>query len=112
MGFLRLFKPPSHQRFNYKPRYWDPKKEEAEERRKRIETLQSGGVEAMKARLSGGFRKGAGGEAAGTYRNRRVRQSNRNLFLVLIVLAALTYFALMVYFPDLSIMMGTSETPE
>lgn len=37
MKFLSLFsKTPSHQRFNYSPRYWDPKKEEMAEREARI----------------------------------------------------------------------------
>ncbi len=30
MAFLRLFKSVKNQQFSYKPRFWDPKKEEAE----------------------------------------------------------------------------------
>jgi len=41
MGFLRLFKTPKNQQFSYKPRYWDPKKEEAEKLRQRVEQLQT-----------------------------------------------------------------------
>lgn len=102
MGFLRLFKPPKNQQFNYKPRYWDPKKEEAEKLRERVEQLQNGGVEAMKTRISGGFRKGAGGKAAGAYRSQRVRKSNSTLLIVIICLMVLTYLGLTVYFPDIS----------
>jgi hypothetical protein len=102
MGFLRLFKPPSHQRFSYKPRFWDPKKEEAEERLKRVEQLQTGGVDAMKTRISGGFRKGQGGQAAGSYRSARVKKSNGTLLIVIVCLAVLAYLGLIVYFPDLS----------
>jgi len=102
MGFLRLFKPPGHQQFSYKPRYWDPKKEESEARQKRVEQLQEGGVDAMKTRISGGFRKGAGGAAAGSYRNARVKRSNATLFIVIICLMVISYLALMVYFPDMS----------
>ena len=102
MGFLRLFRPPSHQQFSYKPRYWDPKKEEAEERRRRIETLENGGVEGMKERLRGGFRKGQGGMVAtGTYRSARVRRSNVSLVIIMVVLVALTLLGLFVYFPDM-----------
>ncbi len=37
MKFLSLFtKAPQHQRFNYTPRYYDPKKEEMQEREQRI----------------------------------------------------------------------------
>ncbi|MEO0732060.1 MAG: hypothetical protein AAFZ52_04455 [Bacteroidota bacterium] len=101
MGFLRLFKPPRHQQFSYKPRYWDPKKEEAEERRKRVEQLQEGGVDAMKTRISGGFRRGQGGKAAGAYRSARVKRSNSTLLIVLICLFVLAYLALQMYIPGL-----------
>ncbi|MEL7161291.1 MAG: hypothetical protein AAFN92_11085 [Bacteroidota bacterium] len=102
MGFLRLFKPPGHQKFSYKPRYWDPKKEEAEERRKRVEQLQNGGVDAMKTRISGGFRRGQGGKAAGAYRSARVKRSNSTLFIVLISLVVLAYLAIQMYIPGLA----------
>ncbi len=106
MAFLRLFKPPKNQQFSYKPRYWDPKKEEAEERRLRIETLQNGGVDGMKERLRGGFRKGAGGEAAGRYRNERVRKSNYSLLVILVTLVVLSYVVYKLYFPDLEQLLG------
>ena len=106
MAFLRLFKTPKNQQFSYKPRYWDPKKEEAEERRLRIETLQNGGVDGMKERLRGGFRKGAGGEAAGRYRNERVRKSNYSLLVILVTLVVLSYVVYKLYFPDLEQLLG------
>ena len=106
MAFLRLFKTPKNQQFSYKPRYWDPKKEEAEERRLRIETLQNGGVDGIKERLRGGFRQGAGGEAAGRYRNERVRRSNYSLVIIMIVLAVITYVLYTVYMPELERMLG------
>ena len=102
MGIFKFLKPPTHQQFSYKPRYWDPKKEEAEQRRQRVELLQTGGVDAMKARIAGGFRKGSGGAAAGTYRNQRVKKANGTLFMVIIALLVVSYFAIEVYFPDLS----------
>ncbi|MGB3800546.1 MAG: hypothetical protein WA952_12100 [Lewinella sp.] len=106
MAFLKLFKPPRNQQFSYKPRYWDPKKEEAEERRLRIETLQQGGVDGMKERLRGGFRKGAGGEAAGRYRNERVRKSNYSLLIILATLVVLSYVIYVLYFPELEQLLG------
>ena len=106
MAFLRLFKAPKVQQFSYKPRYWDPKKEEAEERRLRIETLQNGGVDGLKTRLRGGFRKGTGGEAAGRYRNQRVRKSNYSLLIILIVLVVLSFVLYELYFPDLERALG------
>lgn len=106
MAFLRLFKTPKNQQFEYKPRYWDPKKEEAEERRRRIEALESGGVEGMRERLRGGFRQGTGGAAAGSYRNARVRRSNYSLVIIMVVLAVLSYLLLTVYFPDIEQLLG------
>jgi len=114
MGFLRLFKPPKNQQFNYKPRYWDPKKEEAEKLRQRVEQLQNGGVDAMKTRISGGFRKGAGGAAAGSYRSNRVKRSNTTLLITLICLLALSYIAYSLYFEDLNdwLMSGSEALPQ
>lgn len=36
MAFTSFFKKPEHKRFNLQPRYWDPAKEEREERERRI----------------------------------------------------------------------------
>ncbi len=36
MGIPRMFKLPKHKTFNYVPRYYDPEKEEMEERRKKL----------------------------------------------------------------------------
>ena len=38
MGFTSFFKRPQHKRFNLQPRYWDPAKEEREDREKRIKS--------------------------------------------------------------------------
>ncbi|WP_020571127.1 hypothetical protein [Neolewinella persica] len=111
MGFLRLFKTPKNQQFSYKPRYWDPKKEEAEKLRKRVEQLQTGGVDAMKTRISGGFRKGQGGEAAGAYRSARVKRSNTTFLITLISLLVVAYIIYALYFPDLSAWITTGNTP-
>jgi len=112
MGFLRLFKPPKHQQFSYKPRYWDPKVEEAEQRRLRVKQLEEGGVDAMKTRISGGFRRGAGGAAAGGYRSARVKRSNYTLIIVMICLLVLTYIGYVYYFPDLDAWLNNGAVPQ
>jgi len=38
MGFTSFFKKPEHKRFNLQPRYWDPAKEERNERERRIKS--------------------------------------------------------------------------
>ena len=60
----------------------------------------------MKERLRGGFRKGAGGEAAGRYRNQRVKKSNYSLVIIMVVLVALSYLLYTLYFPDLERALG------
>lgn len=52
-SFIRL---PSHYRFDYKPRYYDPVKEKAEEKEKRIK-LESGGQVQYGSRLIGQFKR-------------------------------------------------------
>lgn len=111
MAFLRLFKPPKNQQFSYKPRFWDPKKEEAEQLRKRVEQLENGGVDAMKTRISGGFRKGSGGAAAGKYRSSRVQKSNYTLLIVMVCLLVLTYIGYTYYFPDLEGWINNGASP-
>jgi len=36
MGFASFFKKPEHKRFNIQPRYWDPAKDEREDRERRV----------------------------------------------------------------------------
>jgi hypothetical protein len=38
MGFTSFFKRPQHKRFNLQPRYWDPAKEERDDRERRIKS--------------------------------------------------------------------------
>ena len=112
MGIFKFLKPPTHQQFSYKPRYWDPKKEEAQQRAARVRQLEEGGLDAMKTRISSGFRRGLGGSAASTtYRNQRVKRANGTLFMVIIALCVVSYFAIEVYFPDLSHWLET-ELPQ
>lgn len=111
MGFLRLFKPPQHQQFSYKPRFWDPKEEEARQRQARVKQLETGGVDAMKTRISGGFRRGQGGKAAEGYRSARVQRSNYTLVIVMVSLLVLTYIGYVYYFPDLDAWLTSPPPP-
>ncbi|MEQ8424327.1 MAG: hypothetical protein RIA63_06425 [Cyclobacteriaceae bacterium] len=93
MKFLSLFtKTPSHQRFNYTPRYYDPVKEEMKEReariRRELKIEQEQGPGDYRSRISGSF------HAA----RKRSKQSSQSLgenllrfgiilFLVLFVIA-------------------------
>ena len=100
MALLRFFKVPKHQQYEYKPRYWDPRKEELEDRLKRIDKIKGRDAEAVKARLSGGFRRGF--EATGVKRSRRGQVMRSNLILVgiIVILLLLSYLLLTVYLPE------------
>ncbi len=99
-GFRFFFRVPKHQKFDYKPRYWDPRKEELAERLERIDSLQRGGVEGAKARISGGFRRG-GYLSDARVRQRQVLRSNLLLVAVVAMLLILCYVVISIYLPAL-----------
>jgi hypothetical protein len=102
MAVFRFLKLPKHQKYEYIPRYWDPQKEELEDRLKRIEGIKSGDAEAVKARLSGGFRRGyqQGGNAR--FRKQQAKRSNLILLVVIAALIFLTYMFISVYLPEIA----------
>jgi len=101
MAFIKFTRVPKHHQFEYKPRYWNPEKEELEERLKRRET-QDNDPEAIKARISTGFRnKGYGyGDREMTYRRRETKRSNYTLLLVIAVLLLLSWYFIATYLPE------------
>ncbi|MEM6397379.1 MAG: hypothetical protein AAF741_13610 [Bacteroidota bacterium] len=92
---------PKHQVFNYKPRYWDPDKEEREERRRRRERLRDQGVEGQKERIRSGFVTSRGGAQAERYRTQQLRKSSMTLVIVIGVLIVLTLYALNYWMPQI-----------
>ncbi len=91
MGFTSFFKKPEYKKFNIQPRYWDPAKEEREDREKRIraelglkdenETY----IPNIKGRMKTHLRHG-NSDANGT-RNK----SNIRLLIIFILLAIAAY---------------------
>lgn len=102
---LRFFKLPKHNTYNYKPRYYDAQKEELEERLKKIEDLQNGSVEAAKARLEGGFKRGFN-QGNSRFRRKQVAKSNSILFATIIMLGILTFYLLTRFMPGLANLLG------
>ncbi len=99
MAFFRFTKLPKHRQYEYTPRYWNPEKEELEERLKRIEERKQGDKDAMKSRISSGFRRGyIGGRSL---RGKQARRSNAILLGIVVLLIFFTYFALTEYLPGL-----------
>ncbi|MEL7118857.1 MAG: hypothetical protein AAFO07_05435 [Bacteroidota bacterium] len=99
MALLKFFKVPKHQRFDYKPRYWDREKEEREERMSRLEKLKESGVDASKARIAGSFRKSYKSDGRG--RKGQVMRSNLMLFGVILILLLITVMMMREYMPQI-----------
>lgn len=99
MALLRFFRVPKHQRYEYKPRYWDPRKEELQERLEQVKQIQGEGTEAMKARISSGLKRGYRGDQR--LRKQRAMRSNLILVGVVVVLLLLAYVMLTIYLPGL-----------
>lgn len=98
MALLRFTRLPKHQKYEYKPRYWDPRKEQLEERLKRSEASQKDEVESVKARLSShGFRRGF--SVDGHDRKQQAMRSNLVLLGVIAILILLSYLFLTAYLP-------------
>ncbi|MCB0558030.1 MAG: hypothetical protein H6573_09990 [Lewinellaceae bacterium] len=104
MALLRFFKMPKHQQYQYKPRFWDPKKEELEERMRQIEAVKKGDAEAMKARLAANFRKGYSSDTS--FRKRQVMRSNLVLLGIIALLVILSYLFIVVYLPQIADRVG------
>lgn len=91
MGFTSFFKKPEHKRFNIQPRYWDPAKDEREDRERRIraelglkdENEQY--IPNIKGRMKSELRHGRAN--SGTERNK----SNMRLLVIFILLSAAAY---------------------
>lgn len=85
----RFFKLPKPRQFHFKPRYYDPVKEEKEERERRIKTElgikdENDTYSHYAARIKGQFLKASGKRNKVTEEARR-KSNNRLLFLILIL---------------------------
>ena len=89
-GFFKLYKP---REYKYKPIYYDPKKEAAKERERKLEQEANGDGSYTPRIQRGSFR-----EQADKLKNTRgvhVRQSNIRLFIILAILFAIAYYLIM-----------------
>ena len=97
MAFLNPFKTPKHQKYKYIPRYWEPEKEDLEERVRQATPGQKNDPADMKGRISRGFSRRAhirGNTAAGDYRKSALR-----LMLIIAALVILSYILIVKYLP-------------
>jgi len=89
MGIPRFIKITGHKQFNYSPRYWDPEKEEREERIRRIK--QEMGIDMPSDPNRTTIRRGSFRQAAQKTKVKATRSSNIRLLIILAVLLLLAY---------------------
>lgn len=106
MAFIKFSRIPKHQQYEYKPRYWNPREDELKERLERVENVKNGDPEAIKARLSGGFRRGYEQGRDTRFRKQQAMRSNLVLLGVIVVLLLLSYMFITVYLPDIAASVG------
>lgn len=81
---LTFFKTPKNKKYNYKPVYYDQKKEEREKRLKAVsEDDPEAYAEALRNRLDLRWKRNAGA--------RSKKASNQRLFVILLVMFLLVY---------------------
>lgn len=89
MGIPRFIKLPGHKQFNYTPRYWDPEKEEREERIRQIKMEMGIDMPSDPNRTT--IRRGSFRQAAQKRKVKATRSSNIRLLIILVVLLFLAY---------------------
>jgi len=103
MGFLSFGKRPKHRSFDYIPRYYDPEKEEMQERLKRYKRSenQSDGnnAELAKQRIRGGFRRNSRASSEAT--KIANKKSNMRLLMIIATLLLITYYFINNYLPKI-----------
>lgn len=99
MALIRFFKVPKHSKFEHKPRYYDPLKEERLSRHKRLIDVKSGDREAIKQRMRSRMRKGY--VDSSKFRSGSVRKSNLILLGLIIVLGLFAYYFIQFQLPNI-----------
>ncbi len=102
-----IFKTPKHSQFDYKPRFWDPEKEEREERLRKLNQLRKDGLDGSKARITSGFRRGYTHNSA--YRRRQVLRSNLVLIGIVVILLFFCYLFLTQFLPQIETVVGEMQ---
>ena len=90
MSFLKFNKRPKHKRFDYIPRFYDPKKEELD---KIVDSYKEmGDADAAKTRIRSGLRNKYRGDSS--YKRSQERSANIRLVSIIFVLFLITYLIL------------------
>ncbi len=99
-----FFKKQKHQRFEYKPRYWDPQKEELEQRVKAAQGMADNDPESIKRRISKNWRRNYKSNSRSSYKSSK--RSTIMLLMIIGVLLVSSYYFLTVYLPIIEQRLG------
>ncbi len=103
MGFLGFGKRTKHRSFDYIPRYYDPEKEELQERLRRYKSTEStadnNNTELAKQRIRGGFRRNSRASSEAT--KIANKKSNMRLLMIIATLLLITYYFINNYLPKI-----------
>ena len=91
------------QGFHYNPQYYDQAREDREARIRAAHAAAGGDTEAIKARISAGF-KGPRRSKSNAYQSAK-RRSNITVVITLVVLLALAYILLTRFLPQIEQMV-------
>jgi len=89
MGIPRFIKLPGHKQFNYSPRYWDPEKEDREDRIRRIK--QEMGIDLPSDPNRTTIRRGSFRQVSRNTKVKATRSSNIRLIVILVALLLIAY---------------------
>ncbi|NJL76446.1 MAG: hypothetical protein HC892_16940 [Saprospiraceae bacterium] len=101
MAFFRFVRTPKPQKFNYIPRYYDPKKEELKSRLELADKSKEQDPDAIKARISNNFKRRAASSGFGSSRSKQIRASNIRFILIVAGLILLSMYILNQNLPGL-----------
>ena len=96
MGFLSFGKKIKNRKFDYIPRYYDPEKEQFEQRMK-LYKRQGNDADLAKEKIRGSFRRSY--RVGGNYTNEASKRSNRILLMTIVFLLLLTFYFISEYLP-------------
>ena len=99
MAGMNPFKVPKNQRYRYILRYWEPDKEELEERIRQASSATSDDPGDMKARIARGFQRRASYRGVSTSHIKR--KSNLILLAIIIGLIYISYILIVKYLPQI-----------
>lgn len=101
MALLRFVKLPKHKQYKYKPRYWNPDKEDLENRLRKVSEKDQSTAESVKERISSSFQRGGDRRINPYVRSNQVRRSNLLLMGIIFALLALCYKILSISMPGI-----------